>query len=450
MAPSTPAVPEVHPEKSQDVVQTLESLHHPESLDTTTTSPPTDFCCVGENCPHFATMQCPTCKDLNGPASYFCSQECFKSNWSQHSRLHPELRAKHNFVVPNIRYTGSLRPAYVSPRIVVTDPNIKKPDYAETGIPISERRAKYAASPIYSDEELIGIRAAASLTRGALDYAASLLQIGITTDEIDKKVHLWITHRGGYPSPLNYCGFPKSICTSINECICHGIPDHRPLQDGDIINLDVSVYFNGFHGDCSETHCIGNVDFESKRLIKASYDALFAAIRLVRPQVLFRDFGEAVSNSVRRHNFNTVKSYCGHGVGYVLHGAPDIPHYARNKAVGMCKANMVFCIEPMVNAGDHRDTHWVDEWTATTIDGKRSSQFEHTILCTADGYELLSARTENSKKLWWEEPENAADLARYTEIVTGKKPALGSGPTKSQSNAAKIAKLIQQKQSRKI
>lgn len=423
------------------VVESVTSSSQPETTD----ADKPIFPCAGENCTKNATMQCPTCKELDGPATHFCSQDCFKANWAIHSRVHPELRAKKNFVVPDIRYTGPLRPAYVSPRVAVTDPKIQKPDYAETGLPVSERTSKAATTaPVYTAEEVAGIRAAAKLTRDALDYAASLLEVGVTTDAIDKKVHAWIIERGGYPSPLNYHGFPKSLCTSINECICHGIPDNRPLRDGDIINLDLSVYLNGYHGDCNETHCVGNVDFEGKRLVKASYDSLQAAIKLVRPNALFRDFGEAVSNSIRRHNYSSVKSYCGHGIGHLFHCAPNIPHYARNKAVGTCKPNMVFCIEPMINAGDYRDTHWADEWTATTIDGKRSAQFEHTILCTPEGYELLTARTENSKKFWWEEPENSHDLEHFKEIVTGKK-ALPAGQTKSQANSAKIAKLVQQK-----
>lgn len=140
---------------------------------------------------------------------------------------------------------------------------------------------------------------------------------------------------------------------------------------GDIINIDVSVFLNGFHGDLNETHTVGTCDYESKRLIKASYDAFNASLHLVKPGTLFRDFGEAVSHSIRKHGFSSGRSYCGHGIGHSLHCAPNIPHYARNKATGQCKPGMVFSIEPMINAGDWHDDHWMDEWTCVTADGKQ-------------------------------------------------------------------------------
>lgn len=376
--------------------------------------------CSGEGCGKPAKMQCPTCAKYQA-SSYFCEQECFKKNWTIHAKSHPEARARFEFKPPLYPYSGPLRPAYVTPQVTITDPKIQKPDYAETGIPVSERTARASSTaPVYTKEEIEGIRAAAKLTRAALDYACNLIAPGVTTDEINNKTHDFIVANGGYPSPLNYRNFPKSICTSVNEVICHGIPDLRPLKEGDIVNIDVSVFLNGFHGDANETHGVGKVDFESLRLMKGSFDSLQAAIKLVRPNTLFRDFGEAVSMSLRKHGFSSVTSYCGHGIGHLFHCAPNIPHYARNKATGSCKPGMIFCIEPMINAGVHKDIHWPDDWTATTSDGKRSAQYEHTILCTAEGYELLTKRTENSKKFWWEMDEYKTELAKYEEIIKKK------------------------------
>lgn len=411
VSPTTETTQPEQQQQQQDQTTTTETTAPEESKGT----------CAGDGCGKPAKMQCPTCVKFQGPATYFCDQDCFKKNWAVHSRLHPEIRARFEFRPPLIPYTGPLRPAYVTPQQKIIDPKIQKPDYADTSIPVSERTARAAnTAPVYTPSEIEGIRAAAQLTRQALDYACSLIDVGVTTDEIDKKTHEFITSRGGYPSPLNYRGFPKSLCTSINEVICHGIPDCRKLVAGDIINIDISVFLNGFHGDANETHMVGECDFESKRLLKASFDSLQAALKLVKPGTLFRDFGEAVSTSIAKHKFSSVRSYCGHGIGHLFHCAPNIPHYARNKATGSCKAGMIFCIEPMINAGDWKDTHWADDWTATTVDGKRSAQFEHTILCTDSGYELLTKRTELSKKYWWEMPEYKADLEKYEAYLKKK------------------------------
>ncbi|KAF3975645.1 hypothetical protein CMV_001124, partial [Castanea mollissima] len=191
----------------------------------------------------------------------------------------------------------------------------------------------------------------------------------------------------GYPSPLNYHSFPKSCCTSVNEVICHGIPDARKLEDGDIVNVDVSVYYKGVHGDLNETYFVGNVDEESRRLVQCTYESLEKAIAIVKPGVRFREIGEVINRHTTMSGFSVVKSYCGHGIGELFHCAPNIPHYGRNKAVGVMKAGQTFTIEPMINAGVWRDRMWPDGWTAVTADGKRSAQFEHTLLVTETGVE---------------------------------------------------------------
>ncbi|KDO85764.1 hypothetical protein CISIN_1g0158381mg, partial [Citrus sinensis] len=193
----------------------------------------------------------------------------------------------------------------------------------------------------------------------------------------------------GYPSPLNYHFFPKSCCTSVNEVICHGIPDSRKLEDGDIVNIDVTVYYKGVHGDLNETYFVGNADEASRQLVQCTYECLEKAISIVKPGVRFREIGEVINRHATMSGFSVVKSYCGHGIGELFHCAPNIPHYSRNKAVGVMKVGQTFTIEPMINAGVWRDRMWPDGWTAVTADGKRSAQFEHTLLVSAHTYYIF-------------------------------------------------------------
>jgi len=230
------------------------------------------------------------------------------------------------------------------------------------------------------------------LAREVLDIAAAAVRPGITTDAIDAIVHDAIIKRNAYPSPLNYRNFPKSVCTSINEAICHGIPDQRKLQEGDIINIDVTLYYDGFHGDLNETYPVGRIDEESQKLIQTTRECLDKAIKLCKPGALFRDLGKAIEPHARSNGCSVVRTYTGHGINSLFHTAPNIPHYAKNKAVGTMKAGMTFSIEPMVNLGGNWDNvHWPDNWTALTIDGKRSAQFEDTLLVTDTGVEILTA-----------------------------------------------------------
>ncbi len=216
------------------------------------------------------------------------------------------------------------------------------------------------------------------------------------------QIHEAIIARGAYPSPLNYHCFPKSICTSLNEVICHGIPDFRPLQDGDIVNLDVSVYYNGYHSDLNETFLVGPVDDDGRRLVETSFRCLAAAIEMVKPGTLYRDFGTAISKVAKAAGCSVVNTYCGHGIGTLFHTAPNVPHYAKNKAKGILQPGHIFTIEPMINLGNYRDVLWPDGWTAVTSDGKRSAQFEHTILVTETGCELLTARVgEPTDRMVW-------------------------------------------------
>ena len=224
--------------------------------------------------------------------------------------------------------------------------------------------------------------------------------MGVTTEEIDKAVHDYIIAHDAYPSPLNYYGFPRSCCTSINECICHGIPDTRKLQEGDIINLDISCYKDGFHADLNETYCVGKVSESSLALIEATYDSLMKTIKDVcKPGGMYRECGNVIAKHVEALGYSVVRSYVGHGVGRRFHQPPSVPHYAKNKAVGFMKVGHVFTIEPMVNMGVWKDKTWNDRWTSCTADGRRSAQFEHTLLITEDGCEILTARTKSSPPL---------------------------------------------------
>jgi methionyl aminopeptidase len=208
-----------------------------------------------------------------------------------------------------------------------------------------------------------------------------------------------LTSSQSYPSPLNYCHFPKSVCTSVNEVICHGIPDHRPLEDGDILNIDISLYHGGFHADLNETYYIGpsaakNPD--NVRVVEAARNCLDEAIKLVKPGALFRDYGNTIERVAKSHGCQVVKTYCGHGVNTLFHCAPNVPHYAKNKAVGEAKPGMCFTIEPMITLGSYKDKTWPDDWTSVTVDGLRTAQFEHTLMVTETGVEVLTARFEDS------------------------------------------------------
>jgi methionyl aminopeptidase len=237
--------------------------------------------------------------------------------------------------------------------------------------------------------------------REVLDIAGKALRPGVTTDEIDRIVHEATIERDCYPSPLNYYNFPKSVCTSVNEVICHGIPDYREIQDGDIVNIDVSTYnAGGYHGDLNETFCVGKVDPEGRQLVQTAFECLSASLDMVKPGTLYRDLGTTIHKVATRGNCSVVRTYCGHGIGSLFHTAPNVPHYHKNKAKGTMKAGHVFTVEPMINLGSPSDVTWGDNWTAVTTDGKRSAQFEHTVLVTENGCEILTARDDEPIMKW--------------------------------------------------
>jgi methionyl aminopeptidase len=259
--------------------------------------------------------------------------------------------------------------------------------------PAEKRSKQQSFIEVKNKKQIEGVRLACQISREVLDIAAAAVKPGITTDEIDRIVHEATIARNAYPSPLNYHKFPKSCCTSVNEVICHGIPDFRPLKEGDIVNLDISCYYGGYHGDVNATYYVGGiekVDEDSKRLVETTRECLNAAIDICRPGTFYREIGNVIQKIAQAKGLSVVRSYCGHGIGEHFHTAPSVPHYGKNKAVGVMKPGHVFTIEPMINLGTWQDQLWPDNWTSTTRDGKRSAQFEHTLLVTETGIEILT------------------------------------------------------------
>lgn len=354
--------------------------------------------CNNPGCDKPAKLRCPNCVKLGiKKESYFCGKECFKAYWPEHLKIHEEYEP----VDDDFIYTGPLRRYRVTPRRTVP-PNIVKPDYADHPEGISKCEEDVAHSkeiPVYSDEDIEQMKIAGKIGRKVLDTIHKAVEVGVTTDELDVICHETTIENDCYPSPLNYYKFPKSVCTSVNEVICHGIPDRRPLQNGDICNVDVTIYHHGYHADLNETYLVGEVDKKSKHLVKSAYQALMKAIEICKPGTHYKEIGNLIGDYIHGEGLSVVRSYCGHGVGKLFHTTPNVPHYKKNKAFGVMKPGHIFTIEPMINEGTWKDVTWYDDWTAVTEDGKRSAQFEHTLLITEDGCEILTARNDQSPPL---------------------------------------------------
>ncbi|KAJ3183589.1 Methionine aminopeptidase 1 [Gaertneriomyces sp. JEL0708] len=348
---------------------------------------------VCEACQKPANLRCPTCMKLNLPESHFCSQDCFKANWGTHKAKHRAAAgaAQQFNPWPNYNYTGKMRPVYPLSQTRTVPDDIQKPDYAKDGKPYSELAIRGSTKiDVLTKEEQEKMRIIGRIGREVLNEGRKAIKAGVTTDEIDRIVHEATLARGAYPSPLNYHNYPKSCCISVNEVICHGIPDQYVIKDGDLVNLDVSCYKDGFHSDLNETVLVGNVDEAARRLVKTTRECLDKAIAMVKPGTLYRDLGNTIQKCAQAQGFSVVRSYCGHGINSLFHGAPSVPHYAKNKAVGVMKAGHTFTIEPMISEGTWHDDQWPDGWTVVTRDGKRSAQFEETLLVTETGVEILT------------------------------------------------------------
>jgi methionyl aminopeptidase len=282
-----------------------------------------------------------------------------------------------------------LRPGRISPMRSVP-PEIPRPEYADTGQVTRRPEAR-----IKSPEIIERMRRAGRAAAEVLEIGAAAIAPGITTDEIDAIVHQAYIDRGGYPSTLNYRGYPKSLCTSVNEVICHGIPDDRELRDGDIVNLDVTIFLDGVHGDTNATFGVGEVDENSLRLIEVTRQCLDLGIAAVVPGRPFSDIGRAIETHAVANHFEVVRAFVGHGIGEQFHTDLQIPHYFEPRMTMVMEPGMVFTIEPMISMGTGHHKIWDDDWTAVTADGSRTAQFEHTLLVTDDGVEILTAAAGN-------------------------------------------------------
>lgn len=246
------------------------------------------------------------------------------------------------------------------------------------------------AIEIKSAREIEGIRTSSQMAAETLFLVSKLLRPGITTDEINAFVHEDTVRRGAVPSPLNYHGFPKSVCTSINEVVCHGIPSNRKLLSGDIINIDVTTFYQGFHGDTSATFYIGEPSDDAKRVTEVARRCLQLGIEQVRDGARLGDIGAAIEQFATAHNCSVVRAFVGHGIGRRFHEAPQVAHFGKRGTGIRLRSGMVFTIEPMINLGGWEVYTLEDNWTAVTKDGSLSAQFEHTIVVTNTGCEILT------------------------------------------------------------
>ena len=250
---------------------------------------------------------------------------------------------------------------------------------------------------IKSAREIELMRNTSLLAAQTLEYIAPFVVPGVSTEELNTLCHDFIVKNGAYPSPLNYHGFPKSVCTSKNEVICHGIPSKEDiLKDGDILNIDVTTYLNKFHGDTNKTFLVGNVADPIKKLVEVTYQCMREGIKTVRPGGRIGDIGAIIQEIAHSHGYSVVEDYCGHGIGREFHEAPQVVHVGKKGTGPEMKPGMTFTIEPMINIGAKDGKVLKDNWTVITRDKKWSAQFEHTILVTPDGHEILTLRREET------------------------------------------------------
>ncbi|ABC31928.1 methionine aminopeptidase, type I [Hahella chejuensis KCTC 2396] len=251
---------------------------------------------------------------------------------------------------------------------------------------------------IKTPEEIEKMRVAGRLAAEVLEMIEEHVKPGVTTGELDEICHKYITEvQQAIPAPLNYKGFPKSICTSVNHVICHGIPsDKKVLKSGDTVNIDITVIKDGYHGDTSKMFFVGKPTIAAERLVRVTQECLYKGIELVKPGVRLGDIGHVIQQYAESQHYSVVREYCGHGIGAVFHEEPQVMHYGTPGTGMIIKEGMTFTIEPMINQGKRHCKLLPDGWTVVTKDHKLSAQWEHTILVTADGYEVLTKRSEES------------------------------------------------------
>ena len=280
---------------------------------------------------------------------------------------------------------GRLQPGTVSPRRPVPA-SIPRPEYVDRPAP-----AKFTGSEVKTPETIARIRTASRIAAQAIEEVGRHIRPGVTTDELDRIGHDFLIAHGAYPSTLGYRGFPKSLCSSVNEVICHGIPDSTVLADGDIINIDITAYKDGVHGDTNFTFLVGDVDEESRLLVERTRESLRRAIKAVAPGREINVIGRTIESYARRFGYGVVRDFTGHGVGEAFHTGLIIPHYDAAPAYNrLIEPGMVFTIEPMLTLGTIEWDMWDDNWTVLTKDRRRTAQFEHTLLVTDSGAEILT------------------------------------------------------------
>jgi len=279
---------------------------------------------------------------------------------------------------------ATLVPGTVSPTLPVPA-SIKRPEYVGRKGP-----KPYTGGEVQDAETIERMRVAGRIAADALVAAGAAAKPGVTTDELDRIGHEYLLDHGAYPSTLGYRGYPKSLCTSVNEVICHGIPDSTVLQDGDIVNIDITAYIGGVHGDTNATFEVGTVDEESHLLVERTREALDRAIKAVRPGRQLNVIGRVIESYAKRFDYGVVRDFTGHGISTSFHSGLVIPHFDDPYATSVIQPGMTFTIEPMLTLGTIDYDIWPDKWTAVTRDRKRTAQFEHTMVVTNDGVEILT------------------------------------------------------------
>jgi methionyl aminopeptidase len=263
--------------------------------------------------------------------------------------------------------------------------SIPRPEYVDKPAP-----TPFDGSYVTDPETIDRMRVASKLAAEALAAVGDGVAPGVTTDELDAIGHDFIVERGAYPSTLGYRGYPKSLCTSVNEVICHGIPDDRPLEDGDIVNVDITAFLDGVHGDTNATFLVGDVDEESRLLVERTREALNRGIKAVKPGRQVSIIGRVIESYAKRFGYGVVRDFTGHGIATSFHSGLIIPHYDDERFDDVIKTGMTFTIEPMLTLGTYEYDLWDDDWTAVTKDGSRTAQFEHTLVVTDTGAEVLT------------------------------------------------------------
>jgi methionyl aminopeptidase len=277
----------------------------------------------------------------------------------------------------------TLQPGRVSPQRQVPS-SITAPEY------VGRKRPRLGEPDVKDPETIERMRVAGRIAAQALEEVGRHVTPGVTTDELDRVGHEFLVSRGAYPSTLGYRGYPKSLCTSLNEVICHGIPDDTVIADGDIVNVDITAYIGGVHGDTNATFMAGNVDEESRLLVERTHEAMMRGIRAVAPGRPLNAVGRVIESYARRFGYGVVRDFTGHGIGTTFHSGLVVPHFDDPDVTVIMEEGMTFTIEPMLTLGTISYDIWDDGWTAVTRDRKRTAQFEHTLAVTADGYDILT------------------------------------------------------------